>query len=57
VETNGVFVRMDPGPLARLRAQGWHAYDFMDGSVRFMCSWATTETAVEELASALREVA
>ena len=32
---------------------GWFVYRFLDGSVRFMCSWATTPEAVDELAEAL----
>ena len=57
VEANGVFVRMDEAALGRLHAQGWQAYRFIDGTVRFMCSWATTGAAVEELAEALRATA
>jgi threonine aldolase len=49
VETNGVFVEMDEPTLARLHAAGWFAYRFTDGSVRFMCSWATTAEAVDAL--------
>ena len=30
---------------------------FVDGSVRFMCSWATTPDGVDELAAALNAVA
>jgi len=57
VEANGVFVDMDDAPLKRLYAEGWQVYRFIDGSVRFMCSWATTEAAVEELGAALKKVA
>ncbi|MFN3573240.1 MAG: threonine aldolase family protein [Phenylobacterium sp.] len=57
VEANGVFVEMDDAALKRLHAAGWAAYRFIDGSVRFMCSWATTEAAVEELAGTLRAIA
>lgn len=53
VEANGVFVEMDEARLSALHAKGWFVYRFLDGSVRFMCSWATTETAVDELAAAL----
>jgi threonine aldolase len=56
VESNGVFVAMDEPTLERLRALGWQAYRFTDGSVRFMCSWATTDEAVELLAEALKQV-
>ena len=56
VETNGVFVEMDEPTLKRLHAAGWFAYRFTDGSVRFMCSWATTEAAVDELGQSLRTI-
>lgn len=53
VESNTVFVRMDEQALAAIRAKGWAAYAFDDGSIRFVCSWATSEAAVEELLSDL----
>ena len=57
VEANAVFVEMDDARLAALHAAGWFVYRFLDGSVRFMCSWATTEAAVDDLAEALRRIA
>jgi threonine aldolase len=57
VEANAVFVDMDESRLAALRAAGWFAYRFIDGSVRFMCSWATTPETVDELAETLRQIA
>jgi threonine aldolase len=57
VEANGVFVEMDEARLQALHGRGWFVYRFLDGSVRFMCSWATTEAAVEELGEALRALA
>ncbi len=57
VEANGVFVAMDEAALGRLRAAGWFVYRFIDGSVRFMCSWATTAEAVDELAGDLKRIA
>ncbi|WP_411287010.1 beta-eliminating lyase-related protein [Phenylobacterium sp.] len=56
VEANGVFVEMDEAALGRLHAAGWFAYRFLDGSVRFMCSWATTTEAVDALGEALRGI-
>jgi threonine aldolase len=56
VEANGVFVQMDDAALARLHAEGWFVYRFLDGSVRFMCSWATTPEAVESLGEILRQL-
>ena len=49
VEANTVFVRMPPAHHARLNEAGWACYRFDDGSVRFVCSWATTEEAVLSL--------
>lgn len=53
VEANAVFVDMPEADLQRLRQAGWFVYRFLDGSVRFMGSWATTQAAVDELADAL----
>jgi len=57
VEANAVFLDMDAAALSRLHEKGWAAYSFLDGSVRLMCSWATTEAAVEEIAEALNAIA
>ena len=57
VQANAVFVDMDAARLAALQSAGWFVYRFLDGSVRFMCSWATTEGAVEELGAALGRIA
>jgi len=57
VQANAVFVGLDDERLARLHASGWFAYRFLDGSVRFMCSWATTPAAVDELGAALAALA
>jgi len=54
VEANAVFVRMPPEAHRRLNALGWACYRFDDGSVRFVCSWATTAEAVDELLEAVR---
>lgn len=55
-EANAVFVEMDGAALKRLQAKGWRVYRFLDGSVRFMCSWATTAEAVEALAADLKAI-
>jgi threonine aldolase len=57
VEANALFVEMDAPTLERLHAAGWFAYRFLGGTVRFVCSWATTEAAVDELAETLRGLA
>jgi threonine aldolase len=54
VEANGVFVEMDETRLQALHAQGWFVYRFLDDSVRFMCSWATTPDSVDELGETLK---
>jgi threonine aldolase len=56
VEANGVFVEMDDATLARLHASGWFVYRFLDGSVRFMCSWATTPEAVDAIGETLNSL-
>ena len=49
VDANTVFVRMPAAHHKRLTDKGWACYRFDDGSVRFVCSWATTEQAVVSL--------
>ncbi len=53
VEANAVFVRMPPAAHQRLNDMGWACYRFDDGSVRFVCSWATEEAAVDEVIEAI----
>ncbi|MBS0297494.1 MAG: low specificity L-threonine aldolase [Proteobacteria bacterium] len=57
VQANLVFVSMPPEARDRLAALGWAAYEFSDGSTRFVCSWATTEAMVDEFAEALAKAA
>jgi threonine aldolase len=54
VESSGVFVEMDEPTRLRLQDAGWASSRFLDGSVRFMCSWATTAESVDELGEALK---
>ena len=56
VEANGIFVEMDQATLDRLAGTGWFVYRFIDGTVRFMCSWATTPDMVDELGEALASI-
>ncbi len=53
VEANAVFVRMPAKAHAQLNDLGWACYRFDDGSVRFVCSWATDEGAVDEIIEAI----
>ena len=57
VDANIVFVRMPVKAYRRVNEAGWACYQFEDGSVRFVCSWQTTEEAVGELLETLRSVA
>ena len=57
VEANAVFLELGGDARRRLRAAGWRFETWLSGESRFMCSWATTEAAVEELAAALKEAA
>jgi len=57
VDANIVFLRMPAKVHERLNQAGWACYRFDDGSVRFVCSWQTTDAAVDELIAALRAVA
>jgi len=57
VQANAIFVRMDAAALQRLHDKGWDVHTFSDGTARFMCSWATTEAAVEEIGEALKAIA
>jgi len=56
VQASGVFVEMDDAALARLNQAGWFVYRFVDGTARFMCSWATTPEAVDELGQVLKAI-
>ncbi len=56
VESSGVFVDMEESARLRLADAGWASSRFLDGSVRFMCSWATTAEAVDALAEALSAI-
>ncbi len=49
-EANAVFVNLPLQALEALRSKGWVFYTFIGGGARFMCSWATTEAAVDTLA-------
>ncbi|MDE1170207.1 MAG: low specificity L-threonine aldolase [Verrucomicrobium sp.] len=53
VEANAVFLKLPPEAHQRLAAKGWSYYTFMGDGARFMCSWATREEAVRELAADL----
>jgi threonine aldolase len=56
VQANEVFVQLAPGEPDRLRAEGFHFYDWGDagsGEARFVVSWDTPAAAIDRLAAAL----
>jgi len=57
VEANAIFVRLEDRVAQALQAAGWHFYKFIEPDVyRFMCSWATSERAVEDLVAEVKGV-
>jgi threonine aldolase len=49
VEANAVFVRLSEQFTRGLNSRGWHFYKFIEPDVyRVMCSWATTETEIDQ---------
>jgi threonine aldolase len=56
VEANGVFIEMDEAARLRLIEAGWFVFRFLDGTVRLMCSWATTPEAVDQITAAMKAV-
>ena len=57
VEANGIFVDMDSDTHQCLAAEGWFVYPCIDGTIRFMCSWRTTEEEVDGLLDSLKRIA
>lgn len=57
VESNAVFVAMSEAQEAALAARGWRFARFEDGSVRFVCCWATDPEDVDALIADARAIA
>lgn len=53
VDGNEVFAMLPSGAEARLRSAGAAFYPWIDGSSRFVCSWATEKTEIAALSSVL----
>lgn len=54
-EASAVFLRLPETLALRLNERGWRFYKFMEPDVyRFMCSWSTTETAIDQLVTDAR---
>lgn len=54
VDGNEVFAFLPPGAAEKLTAAKAGFYPWIDGSHRFVCSWATTDEQVSQLAAVLR---
>ena len=55
-QVNSVFAMLPVEAVDALRAKGWSFYTFIGGGARFMCSWSTTEAAVDRLADEIAAV-
>ena len=53
VDGNEVFIHLPEGMAARLSSAGAGFYPWMDGSYRFVCSWATTPDDVAALTATI----
>jgi len=52
---NAVFAQLPPAAAHSLLAQGWHFHPFIgDHGYRLMCSWATTDTVINDFVSDLK---
>lgn len=55
VDGNEVFAHLPEGLFAHLQARGLRAYGWIDGSIRFVCHWNTSQQHISELSAACRE--
>ncbi len=55
VDGNEVFAMLPPGAADRLSSAGASFYPWLDGSHRFVCSWATEAKEIDAAAACLRE--
>lgn len=55
-EANAVLVNLPEEAIAAMYERGWSFYTFIGGSARFMCSWATTEAAIDALIADMSSV-
>lgn len=55
-EANAVLVNLPEWAITELNQLGWRFYNFIGGSARFMCSWATTEAAIDALLADMTKV-
>jgi threonine aldolase len=53
-EANAVFVNAPDDVLEALRQLGWKFYTFIGGAARFMCSWDTERSRIDQLCKDLK---
>ena len=56
VDGNEVFAHMPDKVFESLLSQGLRAYKWIDGSVRFVCHWNTSQKDMDDLAAACRQL-
>jgi threonine aldolase len=55
-QANSVFVRMPEDVVTQMHRKGWRFYTFIGaGGARLMCSWDTTEEAINAFVADLKE--
>lgn len=55
-QVNGVFVKLPQQVIQTLKDKNWQFYTFIGvGGVRFMCSWNTTKSRIDELIRDIKE--
>ena len=54
-QANGVFVKLPEQVIERLKEKKWQFYTFIGGGVRFMCSWNTNPSRIDELVDDIKE--
>ncbi len=55
VEANAVFFRMPDAVVDRLQRRGWRFYKFIEPDIhRLMCSWSTSENAIDDFVADVR---
>jgi threonine aldolase len=54
-QANAIFTRMPEPLVTQLHSRGWHFYKFIEPDIyRLMCSWATTDAAIDEFIQEVR---
>jgi threonine aldolase len=54
-QANSLFVKIPQAVARSLHEKGWHFYTFIGvGGVRLMCSWDTTERAIQDFMADLK---